>query len=62
MTLCRLCRFWFFPLTQSQQEKRPPSAGMAGQQAQRAFDPNRAAGAHPEANLQNKMAGASGTS
>jgi hypothetical protein len=47
---------------QAQQERRPPSAGASGQQAQRSFSDNRSAEAHDEANVKLKTAKASGTS
>jgi hypothetical protein len=47
---------------QAQQERRPPSAGASGQQAQRTFSDNRSAEAHDEANVKLKTAQASGTS
>lgn len=47
---------------QAQQERRPPSAGASGQQAQRTFSDNRSAEADDEANVKLKTAQASGTS
>lgn len=42
---------------QSQQERRPPSAGFSGQQAQRTYSDNRSAEKDNDANVQLKTAG-----